>query len=268
MKNTFLIPVALCFLLFACKNNDDKTVDNEKIKEAESKITSEEFVGLMGEWQYEYNPNNEEDVPETLFTLTIVSVNGEFKAQYCAVAQKGKKIDCSTDKEINVTGEFKGRKVLANFYSFFDSKKIKGEVEIEVINKDSIKWTIKKAGFEHYAPASCILTRVTEKADEDCKDIEVEMGSGRECILKNTDLETAYKDLIKNKEVEDTKFYLTETPKANQSVEVNQNGLISIDYVIKKDKIEISMGYEGGNTEVTLEKVNGDVKRSIYHYAD
>ena len=49
---------------------------------------------------------------------------------------------------------------------------------------------------------------------------------------------------------------------------MNKEGLISIDYEIAKDKVAITMNYEGGVTEVTIEKINNTVKRSIYHYAD
>jgi len=108
----------------------------------------------------------------------------------------------------------------------------------------------------------------TPEKEEDCKDIEVEMGSGRECILKDTDINQAYLDIIKNKEVDEAEYYLPTLPTEKKSVEVNKDGLISIDYEISKDKVAISMNYEGGVTEVSLEKINNTVKRSIYHYAD
>lgn len=103
---------------------------------------------------------------------------------------------------------------------------------------------------------------------EDCKDIEVEMGDGRECILTNIDLDKAYHNLIEYKQIEESNYFLSALPKENKSVEVNKNGLISIDYEITKNKVTISMNYEGGVTEVTLEKINDTVKRGIYHYAD
>nr|WP_199000634.1 hypothetical protein [Flavobacterium sp. ASV13] len=120
-------------------------------------------------------------------------------------------------------------------------------------------------------PADTIAAvKEEKKADEkeDCKDIEVEMGSGRECILKNTDLDKVYQNIIKNKEVEESEYFLTAIPGESKSVEVNKNGLISIDYQITKDKVAMTMNYEGGVTEVTLEKINNTIKRSIYHYAD
>ncbi|MBO9586286.1 MAG: hypothetical protein J7574_19155 [Flavobacterium sp.] len=102
----------------------------------------------------------------------------------------------------------------------------------------------------------------------DCKDIEVEMGSGRECIIKDTDINQVYQNIIKNKEVDESEFYLTTLPTEKKSIEVNKEGLISIDYEIAKDKVAITMNYEGGVTEVTIEKINNTVKKSIYHYAD
>ncbi|RXM48101.1 hypothetical protein [Flavobacterium sp. YO12] len=114
------------------------------------------------------------------------------------------------------------------------------------------------------------VVKEEKKAEEkeDCKDIEVEMGSGRECILKDTDLANVYQNIIKNKEVEESEYFLSAIPNESKSVEINKNGLISIEYQITKDKVAIAMNYEGGVTEVTLEKINNTVKRSIYHYAD
>ena len=120
-------------------------------------------------------------------------------------------------------------------------------------------------------PADTVaVVKEEKKAEEkeDCKDIEVEMGSGRECILKNTDLDKVYQNIIKNKEVEESEYFLSAIPAESKSVEINKNGLISMDYQITKDKATISMNYEGGVTEVTLEKINNTIKRSIYHYAD
>jgi len=103
--------------------------------------------------------------------------------------------------------------------------------------------------------------------NEDCKEIDIEMGGGRECILKNIDIQTAYEDLIKNEEVEESSYYLKNLPSKNQTFEINKNGLISIEYQIDKT-VKIIMLYEGGTTEVTFEQLNSNVKRSIYYYAD
>ncbi|BFM45535.1 hypothetical protein CFS9_41760 [Flavobacterium sp. CFS9] len=112
------------------------------------------------------------------------------------------------------------------------------------------------------------VKKETQEKKEDCKDIEVEMGSGRECILKGTDLAQVYQNIIQNKEVEESAYFLSTIPNESKSVSVNKNGLISVDYKISKDKILVSMNYEGGLTEVTLEKIKDTIKKSIYHYAD
>ncbi|MCP2028610.1 PBP1b-binding outer membrane lipoprotein LpoB [Flavobacterium sp. HSC-32F16] len=119
-------------------------------------------------------------------------------------------------------------------------------------------------------PAAIATVKEEKKTvpKEDCKDIEVEMGDGRECIIQDTNLDEVYQNIIKNKEIEESNYFLSTIPNESKSVEVNQNGLISIDYKITKDKVVISMNYPGGLTEVTLEKINNTVKRSIYHYAD
>ncbi|OMQ10611.1 hypothetical protein [[Flexibacter] sp. ATCC 35103] len=133
-------------------------------------------------------------------------------------------------------------------------------------NPDEEVKSIKKP-----VPTVSVVKKETteEKKDkEDCKDIEVEMGAGRECIIQSTDLEKAYENIIKNKEVEETEFYLSTIPSENKSVEVNKNGLISIDYEITKDKVALTMNYEGGVTKVTLEIIKNTIKKSIYHSAD
>lgn len=138
----------------------------------------------------------------------------------------------------------------------------------------SCKQNSSEQELESAKPKADTVTVVKEEIKEespeegDCKDIEVEMGSGRECILKDTDINQVYQNIIKNKEVDESEYYLTSLPTEKKSIEVNKDGLMSIDYEITKDKVAITMNYAGGVTEVTLEKIDNTVKRSIYHYAD
>lgn len=166
--------VILLYLFIGCKNhesntpNDDKIASNEiNLKNNDQKEKIEENVSLDGKWEWTYNPNNE-DVPDMLFTLSIQKANdNEFIAQYCAIAQKGNRIDCSNEKEYNVKGIIKGNKVEATFYSFFDNKKTKADVELLILNKDSIQWQItKQVNFEFYAPTKCILTKKKKKVSQ------------------------------------------------------------------------------------------------------
>lgn len=143
---------------------------------------------------------------------------------------------------------------------FTNCKQNNSEKELESVKTPAITDTVAAIKEE--------TKKENPETTEDCKDIVVEMGDGRECILTNIDLNQAYLNIIKNKQVEESEYFLTALPTEKKSVQVNKNGLISIDYEITKNKVAISMNYEGGVTEVTLEKINNTVKRSIYHYAD
>jgi hypothetical protein len=143
---------------------------------------------------------------------------------------------------------------------FTNCKQNNSEKELEPVKTPAVTDTVAAINEE--------TKKENPETKEDCKDIEVEMGDGRECILTNIDLDKAYQNIIKNKQVEESEYFLTTLPTEKKSVEVNKNGLISIDYEIAKNKVAIAMNYEGGVTEVTLEKINNTVKRSIYHYAD
>ncbi|MFC4480296.1 hypothetical protein [Flavobacterium chungangensis] len=140
---------------------------------------------------------------------------------------------------------------------FTNCKKNSSEQELESAKPKADTVTVAKEEIKEESPE-----------EGDCKDIEVEMGSGRECILKDTDINQVYQNIIKNKEVDESEYYLTTLPTEKKSIEINKDGLMSIDYEITKDKVAISMNYAGGVTEVTLEKIDNTVKRSIYHYAD
>ena len=159
--------IILIFIVFSCKNNDS---DSKQIKsEVDSKknqqldVNIQENISLEGEWEFIYNPNND-DLPDTMFTLLIQkTINNKFNAQYCAIAQKGNRIDCSNDEELNITGIITGNKINATFYSFFDNKKSKGNVELTILNNESIQWIITKTpNSEYYAPQKCLLTRKKE----------------------------------------------------------------------------------------------------------
>lgn len=57
-------------------------------------------------------------------------------------------------------------------------------------------------------------------------------------------------------------------PAENTSIEINKNGLMMIDYQITQRRIDISMSYEGGTTEIILEQIGKNVKRTIQYNAD
>lgn len=106
------------------------------------------------------------------------------------------------------------------------------------------------------------------KADFSCKEITGEMASGQECILSSTTFEKAYKDLIDQKAVNDSKYLPKELPSKNTSVEINKNGLINIDFNITADQVSIAMLYAGGTTDITFEKQRNKIRRTVMYNAD
>jgi hypothetical protein len=163
-KITVLKYLIILFIFSSCKEkqtNDkivSKEVDTINKKYEDSKI--KENVFLDGEWEFIYNPNNNE-LPDIVFTLLIQKTkNNEFIAQYCAIAQKGNRIDCSNDEEFNVNGKINENKIDATFYSFFDNKKSKGNVELILLDNKTLQWSItKKPDSEFYAPTKCIFKK-------------------------------------------------------------------------------------------------------------
>ena len=134
MKKMNIVKFLLIIILsISCKDNskestskvDEINIKNDTLEESQTNLNQE--ISLDGEWEFIDNPKND-DLPNMGFTLSIQkSDNKEFVAQYCAVAQKGNRIDCSNEQEFNVKGIIKGNKVVATFYSFFGSKKRQGD---------------------------------------------------------------------------------------------------------------------------------------------
>lgn len=105
-------------------------------------------------------------------------------------------------------------------------------------------------------------------AEKRCKKISGEMISGEQCILKDVQIKTAYNNIIENGLVDDAHLLLKAMPAENTSIEINKNGLMMIDYQITQRRIDISMSYEGGITEIILEQIGKNVKRTIQYNAD
>ncbi|HEX8575912.1 MAG TPA: hypothetical protein VF677_06420 [Flavobacterium sp.] len=112
--------------------------------------------------------------------------------------------------------------------------------------------------------------KTSESAKVDnCKDITIEMGSGKECFFENTSITNAYTQLINSKEIADSKYLLKVLPKSNQLVKVDDKGLISIEYKWQNsDQLLIEFFYNGGSTDIKLNRQGDGVLRGIYKYAD
>jgi hypothetical protein len=167
MKKINIVKFLLIIILsISCKENSQKStlkadeinIKNDALEVEQTNLNQE--ISLDGEWEFIDNPNND-DLPNMVFTLSIQkSNNNEFVAQYCAVAQKGNRIDCSNEQEFNIKGIIKGNKVVATFYSFFGNKKNQGDVELLLKNDNTLEWQItKEPSSEFYAPKKCLLNK-------------------------------------------------------------------------------------------------------------
>lgn len=97
----------------------------------------------------------------------------------------------------------------------------------------------------------------------DCKEIQGDMMSGEECFFPNQILEQVYQTIQQNKLVENSSSLLNNLPTENQKVQINQNGLILIEYEVNPKNISINMLYEGGVTSIELIQKNNGVLRKI-----
>lgn len=160
--------IILFVFLFSCKKNDTKQINNNEtvIDKSISQIRDSAIASnISGEWQ-SVKKSSKSKVPEEMFTLNIVQNGNDIKAQYCAIANSGGKIDCENEEEFNIKGILKDRKIVAEFYSFFSSSHDKGKVEI-IINDNALQWKIIQAPKgEYYAPDNATLTKKNVVSDK------------------------------------------------------------------------------------------------------
>ncbi len=101
-----------------------------------------------------------------------------------------------------------------------------------------------------------------------CIDTPLEMGNKKECLITNINLADVYSRIIEDKIVDNSDYLEKQIPKSSQIFKINDNGLISIKYEIKSEKVKVSMLYDGGLTEIILEKEFNNVRRTIIQNAD
>ncbi|MET3038359.1 hypothetical protein ABXT08_19905 [Chryseobacterium sp. NRRL B-14859] len=158
--------ILIFIFLFSCKenkattNNSNKSTSYDSISKVSQVKTIED---ISGQWKYSKKSPGEK-VSEEMFTLKIIQSGDHIKAQYCAIANSGGKIDCENEEIFNVQGVIRNGKVFVDFYSFSSSSKDKGKAEI-IINKDhTLQWIVTKAPKgEFYAPDNAVMIRTLEE---------------------------------------------------------------------------------------------------------
>lgn len=110
--------------------------------------------------------------------------------------------------------------------------------------------------------------KIFENEKTRCKDIPIEYGSQEECFFEDTSIQSVYEKMIKDAEMKESEFLVPNLPSENTNKEINQNGLISVNYNISPNLIEIEFLFEGGVTYLVLEQMGKNVKRTISYSAD
>lgn len=285
MKKMNIVKFLLIIILsISCKDNskestskvDEINIKNDTLEESQTNLNQE--ISLDGEWEFIDNPKND-DLPNMVFTLSIQkSDNKEFVAQYCAVAQKGNRIDCSNEQEFNVKGIIKGNKVVATFYSFFGSKKRQGDVELLLKNDNTLEWKIiKEPSFEFYAPKKCLLNKkqiITESKSNQNVTLPFNFEDYKKASSKNS-----YKIYSSEELPEITKIINDQINEYPISIFAIDNGNLSFQtYVIQNDGDSVTqvlvnikgdkvlaneiIGYESENYNTFI--INKDLSINMY----
>lgn len=191
-------------LLISCKKSNIKAYNIDEVSTktgVEVKRNTASTTDWNGKWIYKKNANNS-DVPEQQFTLTIVQDGNKIKAQYCAIANSGGKIDCESEKIYNVEGKIVGNKVIGKFFSFFGSEKNKGEFELLMNSNNSLAWKITTPPNDtFYAPDECILQSIEIEKPVENEEVHKEdkiFPISSENIEGKINFETTEDDAIKN----------------------------------------------------------------------
>ncbi|MBC7387805.1 MAG: hypothetical protein H7329_01215, partial [Opitutaceae bacterium] len=96
-----------------------------------------------------------------------------------------------------------------------------------------------------------------------------EIGAGEECILKNTTIRNEYKNLIIENKIDGILNLSDTLYNENNAFAINDEGLISAEFKWEgKDKLIITLSYDGGVTEIHFTQIGENLKRAIYYSGD
>lgn len=155
MKKSIPILLLLLFILFSCKQNENKERIITENKTAAIQNNDNNIVDFLGDWEMENNSKGNNDT----FSINLSkSTSGKLYGYYCAVARNGNKIDCTSDREININEIKKeSNQYLVSFKSFFGATN--GEAKI-ILSNGRLHWQVtKKPIGEFYCPLDAYLTK-------------------------------------------------------------------------------------------------------------
>lgn len=109
---------------------------------------------FSGNWDWANSPS------DYTFSLSLTQRKYKLVGQYCAVAHAGRRIDCDTEKNPNISGFIDPRSGVATiqFVSFFGASPGKATIKLA---KDHLIWhvTEKPKTGEAYAPMNAVMDR-------------------------------------------------------------------------------------------------------------
>ncbi|WP_294263620.1 hypothetical protein [uncultured Chryseobacterium sp.] len=266
LKAALNLGVYLCLiLLFNC---------NKTRKESQPKMAAKADTTV----KQNIKPNADKKYScEDLLKELIFSSNLEALKKFRETAVR---IETVSDRKITIevyanemsdrTGELRTVENTVAWLEFIpESKKL---YDITADPQSPVELSYDKTIFTKHSPSElCGLKAAAppqRKTDISCKEITGEMASGQECIISSATLEKVYKDLINKAAVKDSKYLPEKLPVKNTSMEINQNGLMNIDFKVTSNKVNIEMLYAGGTTDITFEKQGNNIKRTVMYNAD
>jgi len=251
----------LIFITFSCKKGDN--LDTQKTVDKESS-SSKEADSL------ENTKNNTSCSQLAARLVESSNIIVPYKGQLIVQIEEndGTKMKFRLFPKIDKLGKTVGWVIFdAKNKSLLDiTKSIENPVKLTFDNK---LWNqVIECAFHNDKSYYIEETDVKVK-EEDCITTNHDMETIEKCVFKNTNLKSIYDELISGDDESDFKYLSKVLPVANESVSVNQNGIMDIDYkIFNSKKVEITMNYAGGVTTVLLEEINNTVKRTITYSAD
>lgn len=264
MKNYIIIILFIAF--FSCKKNNnekDNLTSNSEIKDStkviENTSKKEKIV----------------DCDQLIYDLVVsTDVTKGYKDFFTRIEKNdGNKIIIQVYFENNLSDDSKTPQLVESTIAWLEFIPSESKLyNITIDPDDPVELKFDKKLIDEKLFKTCNVnpskTQETIENNNDCVTEGIEMGSKEVCSLKNTTLKEVYSSLIKNKLVDRAEKLQKELPIKSERIDVNTDGLIDIDYKVTKNKIDMTMSFDGGETTILLEQKASNVQRSIVLIAD
>lgn len=256
-----LILVLFNLLFVSCKDGYKSEVQNKTSKVQDSVIQNSGENKVIANENIQHSDINEDCNKVLIDFIKSSSITNSFKESFKA------EIENKNSVSIKIT-LYDASNVVGTL--LFDAQNFKLlDLTNDIENPEVLKFDLKKWN----SIIDCFFEKnkkyyIDYTNNNDCKTKQIEMGLEERCIIKNSTVKDVYIDLIKNKLVDKSEKLQKNIPQKSEKIKVNYDGLISIDYIINKNRVQIEMFFDGGVTSILLEQIGNNVKRDITNSAD